>query len=64
MKGCAWQGACMAKGGGAHGKGGDMLVGETATEAGGTHPTGRHSCLIFFHVDFDRSSVNNDATGF
>ena len=27
---CAWQG--------------DMHVGEMATEAGGTHPTGMHSC--------------------
>ena len=29
--GHAWQGACMA--------------GESATAAGGTHPTGMHSCL-------------------
>ena len=30
-QGCTWGGACVA--------------GETATEAGGTHPTGMHSCL-------------------
>ena len=54
---CAW---CMAKGGawgswqggawkgGVHGGGrvaGGMCVGEMATEAGGTHPTGMHSCF-------------------
>ena len=31
--GHAWQGACMA--------------GEMATEAGGVHPTGMHSCLLY-----------------
>ena len=30
-RGCTWQGACVA--------------GETATVAGGTHPTGMYSCL-------------------
>ena len=25
--------------------GGDMYGGETVTEAGGTHPTGMHSCV-------------------
>ena len=56
--GHAWQGACivgvcMARGmhgrghawqGGMHGKGGGV-VGEMATAADGTHPTGMHSCL-------------------
>ena len=35
---------CVA--GGMRGKGGGGLhAGETATEAGGTYPTGMHSCL-------------------
>ena len=45
--GCAWWGTCMA--GGVHdmkGRGG-MYAGETATEAGGTHPTRMNSCFIF-----------------
>ena len=48
--GHAWQGACVVKGG-IHGKGGWMvkgegecMAGETATAAGGTHPTGMHCC--------------------
>ena len=49
--GHAWKGTYMA--GGMHGRGtcmagghawqGDMCAGQTATEAGGTHPTGMHS---------------------
>ena len=43
-------GACMA--GGIHGRGpcvgGGSMAGETATAAGGTHPTGIHSCLLQF----------------
>ena len=35
---CVWQGVCMA--------GGGVRAGETATEAGGTHPTGMYSWLI------------------
>ena len=31
-RGCAWQGACVAR--------------DTATAADGTHPTGMHSCFI------------------
>ena len=43
--GQAWQGACMT--GCVHGGGGGACVaGETATPAGGTHPTGMHSCYI------------------
>ena len=44
--GCAWQGgACMVKAeGGVRGKGGGCVTGDTATAAGGTHPTGMHSC--------------------
>ena len=52
-RGHGWQGACMAEGE-MHGRGacvcvcggggGVMRAGETATEAGGTHPTGMHSC--------------------
>ena len=34
--GCAWQGGATWKGG--------VHAGEMATEAGGTHPTGMHSC--------------------
>ena len=57
--GHVWWGACMVKGmhgergacmarEGMHGRGtcmvGGMCAGEMATEAGGTHPTGMHSC--------------------
>ena len=50
-RGCAWWlghvGACMGEGacmvGGACVAGG-VHAGETATDAGGTHPTGMHSC--------------------
>ena len=44
-----WQGACLAPGH-VHGRGACMaggcacMTGETATVAGGTHPTGMHSC--------------------
>ena len=40
--GCAWQGVCMAGGGGMCGRGAYM-AGESATAAGSTHPTGIHS---------------------
>ena len=47
----AWQGACMVGGAcmaGVHvvvvGGGACMVAGEMATEAGGTHITGMHSC--------------------
>ena len=56
------RGACMVKGpcvvkGGMHGEGGGggggghawqvgECAGQTATEAGGTHPTGMHSCFF------------------
>ena len=49
-RGPAWRG-CVAGGawqGGLHGGGawqGGLHAGETATEAGGTHPPGMHSCL-------------------
>ena len=36
----AWRGG----GGGMHG-GGRGVAGETATEVGGTHPSGMHSCF-------------------
>ena len=35
-RGCAWQGGRVA---------GACVAGETATAAGGTHPTGMHSCF-------------------
>ena len=43
---CMTKGACMKKGvcGRAHACQGDVHVGEMVTEAGGTHPTGMHSC--------------------
>ena len=42
--GHAWLGACMAGAcGGVHGRG--MPAGETATEAGGSHPIGMHLCI-------------------
>ena len=43
---CVAGGSCMAGGfcdGGVHGRGG-VCAGETATEAGGRHPTGMHTC--------------------
>ena len=55
-------GACVAVGGWRLvwrlGGGGLLVVraGETATEAGSTHPTGMHSCNIIFYC-FDRSSL-------
>ena len=50
-EGCAWQGACVTEGG-MHGSracvlGGTCVAGETATAAGGTQPTGMHSCYIY-----------------
>ena len=42
--GHAWQGACVAEGG-MHGRG-PCVAGETAAAAGGTHPTGMHSCHL------------------
>ena len=47
--GHAWQGGvhgrrCVWWGGGHAWQGGACMVGETATAAGGTHPTGMHSC--------------------
>ena len=59
-KGRAWQGgvcgrgACVAEGGGMHGRAGVhggrrrgvvCKAGKMATEVDGTHPTGMHSCL-------------------
>ena len=35
--GHAWQGVCIVRG---------CVAAETATESGGTHPTGMHSCLL------------------
>ena len=47
-RGCAWQGtegACVA--GGMHGRGsGTCVAGGMAIAAGGTHPTGMHSCFL------------------
>ena len=57
-RGHAWQrGAYMAKGACVH-------VGETATEAGSTHPTGMHSCskvisvFPIFHAVWTNSSFS------
>ena len=45
-KGGREEGTCMAVGGGGHAwQGGGMRSGETAIEAGGTHPNGMYSCL-------------------
>ena len=44
--GCAWQGGVRARGAcmaGVHGRG-VCMAGRTAIAAGGTHPTGMHSC--------------------
>ena len=46
---CVAKGACVSEEGGVHGKGacmergGGLCAGKTATESGGTHPTGMHS---------------------
>ena len=40
-----WGGGMCGGGGGAC-VGGDMYGGKTVTEAGGTHPTGMHSCFF------------------
>ena len=55
--GHVWQGACMA--GGRVWQGGDLCAEETATEAGGTHPTEMHSCLdlILLHFSHPSSSI-------
>ena len=41
-RGHAWQGVCIVVGGWA------CMSGETATEVGGKHPTGMHSCRRWF----------------
>ena len=51
--GHVWQrGSCMAKRGGggrwhAWQKGGTSVAGDAATAAGGTYPTGMHSCCLY-----------------
>ena len=63
--GCAWSGGCLLPGrvpaprgvcswgGGACSEGCLVETPQPATAAGGTHPTGMHSCLLFgsFHND-------------
>ena len=63
--GCAWQGGGMYGGGehvwqgGIYGRGhmwwGAYVAGKTAIAAGGTHPTGMHSC---FHAVFNKVLPN------
>ena len=54
--GHAWQGGGINVGcGGMHGRGvcmseGACMAGETATAAGGTHPTGMHSCTLNVNI--------------
>ena len=51
-------GVCVVKGGGGmHGEG-SVCAGQTATEAGGTHPTGMHSCS-FVNYDQFTNCLNN-----
>ena len=55
-EGYVFTSVCLSTGGGGvrggggqgdmHGGGGACVVGETATAAGGTHPTGMHSCIV------------------
>ena len=46
MAGCmSGRGACVAEGGMCGSR--VCVAGETATPAGGTHPTGIHSCYIY-----------------
>ena len=48
-RGCVWQGACMVgKACMARGGGWMCVAGDMATAAGGTHPTGMHSCIFIF----------------
>ena len=58
--GCAWQE-------GMHGRrdlhgNGDVCAGETATEAGGTHPTGMHSCYFIIIIMYRMNKIENNPT--
>ena len=44
-------------GGGMHGEG-SVCAGQTATEAGGTHPTGMHSCSFVNYDQFPTFLIN------
>ena len=61
---CMARGACVVEGvrgkrGGMHGRelGGGMRAGKTATEAGGTHLAGMHSCYYKFCLSLTRFSL-------
>ena len=51
VEGCAWQEGMCDTGGG-------MCAGETATDGGGTHPTGMHSCSKGNYIEIIYISVN------
>ena len=55
-RGHAWQGASIA---GGHPWQGVCVAGEMATAAGGTHPTGMHSCFFHFIPYFRVMSSKN-----
>ena len=51
----AYQGACMA--------GRAWIAGETTIEAGGTHPTGMHSCFFLIksaHMEISQNGRENE----
>ena len=55
---CAWQGVCVTGGCAwkvGHGRQRGMHSGQTNTEAGGTHPSGMHSCLYLLSFSLLKS---------
>ena len=75
-EGCAWRRGNVWQGGGLHGGGGGhawqgvyvaevhfrsiVRAGETATKAGGMHPTGMHSCSCFFFKLYTKLPINGN----
>ena len=57
-QGCAWQGMYMAGGHVWHKWGGGICAGQMATEAGGMHPTGMHSCSWWDNWNYIHINVN------
>ena len=59
-----WEGGQGGMHGGGHAwQGADACVaGKTATAAGGTHPTGMHSCLFNFHVVHFAGKISRTGT--
>ena len=51
---CMEEGACMTRG--------NLPAGETTTEAGGTHPTGMHSCYFIIIIMYRINKNENNPT--